>query len=232
MIYVVPSRGRPHKAEELIQAFRDTRRGDVELLFVVDHDDPQVEVYRDLIMSVMTDLPWVQWLRFGRECGKGMVPGLNYGATSSRVRGHDIIGFMGDDHRPRTIGWDVTINAAWTSGAAVIYGNDLMQGPNLPTAVALDARIVKALGYMSPPTLQHLYVDNFWKELGVALGSLTYLEHVIIEHVHPIAGKAEWDDEYRRVNDGAIYAADAQASSEYMTTQFFDDVKKVKSAGV
>ena len=55
--------------------------------------------------------------------------------------------------------------------------------------------IINALGYMAPPTLQHLFVDNVWYAWGRNT-SMKYLEETHIEHMHPIAEKAEWDDVY------------------------------------
>ena len=46
--------------------------------------------------------------------------------------------------------------------------------------------------------------------------SLHYLEEVIIEHLHPIAGKAEWDEGYKAVNAEEVYSADAKAFDEYI----------------
>jgi hypothetical protein len=45
-----------------------------------------------------------------------------------------------------------------------------------------------------------------------------------------VAGKAEWDDRYKAVNDGAIYQADHQAFLHYLTDGRMDeDVEKVKA---
>jgi hypothetical protein len=39
---------------------------------------------------------------------------------------------------------------------------------------------------------------------------------VVIEHMHPIAGKAEWDEGYIRVNDGSMYATDAKSFTHHI----------------
>jgi hypothetical protein len=109
----------------------------------------------------------------------------------------------------------------------VVYGNDLLQGENLPTAVFLRSEIVQKLGYMAPPSLIHLYLDNFWLELGRAT-SIKYLPNVIIEHMHPAIGKAEWTESYREVNDQALYNTDELAFKQYMETQFAADLEKLR----
>ena len=128
--------------------------------------------------------------------------------------GLDIVGFMGDDHRPRTVDWDLEISKAAhvANNKCVLYGNDLIQGANLPTAVAMTTDIIKALGYFCPPGLMHLYLDDAWREIGREVGKLLYMPQVIIEHCHPIAKKGvEWDDGYREVNSGQQYESDGNA---------------------
>lgn len=221
MIYIVPSRGRPHKIVELIEAW-ETTRTEAKLLIIVDADDPTEPEYRKVACETP---PWVNWL-LGGTGGVGMVPPLNF-AANHFVSKHAIIGFMGDDHRPRTPSWDRMIQGAFDDGALMAYGNDLLQGQVLPTAVAMDSRIIKRLGYMAPPTLHHLYVDNFWRTLGEKIGRLAYLPGCIIEHMHPVAGKAPWDAEYTRVNDGGLYQQDHNAYWHYIQAQLDADLEKL-----
>jgi hypothetical protein len=143
---------------------------------------------------------------------------------------YDVIGFMGDDHRPRTYAWDMEmLNAVdLLDGTAIVYGNDLLQGENLPTAVFITSDIVKALGYYQPPELVHLFFDNFWRDLGRAAFCLRYMPDVIIEHMHPAAGKAEWDERYLEVNAGGMYEHDEAAYRQYVEDgRFAADVEKV-----
>jgi hypothetical protein len=92
----------------------------------------------------------------------------------------------------------------------------------------MTSDIVRALGYMAPPALTHLFVDDFWRDLGRAADCLRYLPEVVVEHLHPIAGKAEWDEGHKRVNAASMYAADRVAYTRYRATQFRADVVKVQ----
>lgn len=124
------------------------------------------------------------------------------------------VGFMGDDHRVRTRGWDLALaDAAGPLGIA--YGNDLLRGEELPTSVVIAADIITTLGQMVPTTLQHLYVDDYWKALGLGMDRLAYLPDVVIEHLHPAAGKAQLDDSYRITNAPERYASESAAWHEY-----------------
>ena len=130
--------------------------------------------------------------------------------------------FLGDDHRPRTKNWDVLfINALDELGTGLVYGNDLLQGENLATAVAMTGDIVQALGGMVPPDMIHLYLDNFWMTLGKDLNALRYIPEVVLEHLHPVAGKAEWDEGYREVNAQEVYSADAKALNDYLASDSY-----------
>ena len=201
MIYIVPSRGRPQNAADLITAWTDLTY-DSKLVFVLNDDDPTLDAY----MEIVTDDSGYFLMR---SPARSMVEALNWAALQMT---DDFVGFMGDDHRPRTKFWDSSLETRMKeSGALIAYGNDLIQGPALPTAVLLNRRVITANGYMAPPVLRHLYVDNYWRALGEGVGSLMYCGDVVIEHVHPIAGKAEWDDGYARVNAGHMYEQDRAA---------------------
>lgn len=124
------------------------------------------------------------------------------------------VGFMGDDHRVRTRGWDAALaDAAGMLGIA--YGNDLLRGAELPTSVVIAADVIATTGHMVPPTLQHLYIDNYWLDLGIGMGRIEYLPDVVIEHLHPAAGKAQLDDSYRTTNAPERYASESAAWAAY-----------------
>jgi hypothetical protein len=88
----------------------------------------------------------------------------------------------------------------------------------------MSAKIVRLLNGMVPPNMIHLYLDDFWLKLGQDLKAITYLPEVIIEHLHPVSGKVEWDDNYREVNAQEVYSADGLAFKQYMAS---DDYKRL-----
>jgi hypothetical protein len=167
---------------------------------------------------VTTYFPQVRWLRITHGGESSMVAALNTAARMVIEHGgpDDFIGFMGDDHRPRTIGWDAAyVNALSEPGVAIVYGNDLIQGERLPTQCAMRADVIDALGFMCPPQLRHLFVDDYWLALGKETDCIQYLPDVTVEHCHPVAGTAPNDEGYARVNSGESYRRDAMAFSAY-----------------
>jgi hypothetical protein len=227
LVVIVPSRGRPAAVEELIQQFRETCTADTEMFVAVDMDDPGLERYAELVLPAERTF-------LVQQLSGTMVTALNVGACAA-TRAAAAIGFMGDDHRPQTVGWDrAYVDALRDLGTGIVYGDDLFQRHRLPTQCAMTADIVQALGYMAPPALTHLYVDNFWLSIGEQAQCIRYLPDVVIEHRHPVAGKAAWDEGYRRVNDGVMYAKDSSAFAEYCHEGLAVDVAKVRAlrAGV
>jgi hypothetical protein len=201
---IVPTRGRPQNAVRLQQAFADTESLNTALIFVVDADDPELPGY----WEAAGDRRIRHLTVHDGEGGTGMVAALNWAA--GRLAGeYTALGFMGDDHLPRTPRWDAHVLGALNSSEPrIVYGDDLLQGEALPTAAFMPSRLVRVLGFMAPPTLRHLYADNFWLELGQSLGTLRYLPDVVIEHVHPAAGKTAMDERYAAVNAPGADAAD------------------------
>lgn len=136
---------------------------------------------------------------------------------------------VGDDHRFLTKGWDkimidkIEANGGW----GIVYGDDLLQSERLPTAVVISANIIKAMGYMMPPGLIHLRIDVAWKKLGDSIDKLFYIPEVIIEHLHPAAGKAEWDDGYSTSNSGEIKTRDSRNYDIWVEKELPKIVRKI-----
>ena len=207
MVIIVPTRGRPANIEDLLFSLRETNTVS-DLWLVLDDDDIELDHYIELGVPAII---------VARE-GKGMAKPLNKAANHLK-NDYRHFAFIGDDHRPRTEAWDkFFIEELDRLNTGIVYGNDLFQGEGLPTAVAMTGDIVHALGGMVPPGLIHLYLDNFWMKLGTDINRFSYLPEVILEHLHPVAGKAEWDQGYKDVNAEEIYLADKKAFDDYISS--------------
>lgn len=227
LVVLVPTRSRPESVVPLAQRFADTCTADTWLALCVDGCE-QADAYYDAYREAFNIYPRMSFQSGPR---RRLVGTLNHYAT--QLATSDLppyaIGFMGDDHRPATAGWDGTYLAALHEmGTGIVYGDDLIQGENLPTQMAMSADIVAALGYLAPPSLVHMYCDDFWKDLGEGAGCLAYLPEVVVQHHHPSQGKAHWDASYRESNAAGQYAADKQAYEQFRTDQLAADIEKVK----
>lgn len=213
MVILVPSRHRPQNIEALIKSLDETET-ESDLIVIVDDDDDQMDAY----LSLGCDVLMVE------RKGKGMAKPLNFAARHLQDKYRHFC-FLGDDHRPRTKNWDTHfINALDELETGLVYGDDLLQGAALPTAVAMTQNIVKALGGMVPPNMIHLYLDNFWLKLGQDLKALRYMPEIVIEHLHPAAGKAAWDEGYKAVNAADVYSEDAAAFHEYILSDDYENL--------
>lgn len=211
VLVIVPTRGRPDASIEFHKEFL-SKSMISDLMFAIDEDDAD-------------NYPRIDGVLYEVNPRMGMNGTLNYVATKYADK-YKYIAFMGDDHRIRTFGWDIVMTEKMGS-LGVAYGNDLIQGQALPTAVLMSSNIIKAIGYMAPPKQKHMYLDNFWLDLGTRLNAIHYLEDVIIEHLHFSVGKSDMDSSYQETNDSAIYNADKVAYDEYLSTQMDIDLDKI-----
>jgi predicted O-methyltransferase YrrM len=203
---IVPTRGRPGNIEKVIGAWDFTNAWDrADLVLVADADDPEISGYRALVEKFCwgVELPDpqacpVRLLEVPRWMP--MVHKLDV-AAREMAELYWAVGFAGDDHLPQTIGWAARyLTVLRELGTGMVYGDDGYQGSKLSTEWAMTSDVVRALGRMVPAAVEHMYCDNAVLELFTAAGAVRHLPEIRIEHMHPYAGKAATDDQYRRVN--------------------------------
>jgi len=212
LIVICPSRNRPAKASEAYREFLRTKElDDTRMVFVVDEDDPTLDDY-----VTKHSLPVLH-----APAGQGMAGALN---TAALALAHecDVLGFIGDDHRFRTKGWDIVIDAYLVQAPTkeggrlgMAYGKDLIRD-DIPTHIFIRSDIILALGWMALPDAKHLYLDNAWAELGRRAECIAQIVDLVVEHMHPTAGKGQWDADYARVNAPHVYSHDGQVFSRWV----------------
>jgi hypothetical protein len=218
-VVIVPSRGRPRNVARLIGAWQETATWDTDLVVAVDEDDPELVQY-ELVVPPWGDLQVGPPSRIG--------PILNRLAPELAEK-YEVVGFMGDDHLPRTNLWDQTLAYPLQVTPGVAYGNDLWQGEQLPTMCMVSSHLVRTLGYMCPPGLVHLFLDDFWKQLGTDIGHLVYRHDVVIEHMHPVAGKAAFDPGYNFSLDPSLMDGDRKRYQEFLAETWPADLEKLRA---
>jgi len=223
MMLIVPSRGRPKNINRLCEALLDTE-ADVDLYVGVDADDPELDGYRRLEDTYGFNL-------IVSEERKRFAATVNAIALE-HYKEYEYIAWMGDDHVPHTLFWDWRYRRALKESnnpVGVVYGNDLVMGAEIATELAFTSNIVEKLGYAIPDGFIHLFVDNYFMELGRAVGNLIYLPDVIVQHMHPCAGQAEEDQTYKEANSAEHWTHDEQVFRDYVANQLPEDVKKLKT---
>jgi hypothetical protein len=224
LLVIVPSRGRPASVRRLVEAVRETCTAQTDLIFAFDSDDP-----------VLAEAVVEADVATGAGCG-GWVKGprRSMGAWTNRVAldppgSYRAFASLGDDHVPRTHGWDAMLLDAIgdLGGTGIAYGDDLLQ-QSLPTAAVVTADIVGALGWMCLPGAGHYCVDNTWLDLGEGAGCLAHRLDVIIEHLHPLGGKAPSDATYDDAGGFSVNHPDWLAYQQWRAGQMAADVATVK----
>ena len=222
---IVPTRGRPENIRKVISAWDFTNAWDVaDLVIAIDADDPRHQDYIDipeLDASPLIPITYPTWMP--------MVPKLNVTATSLAPT-YRALGFAGDDHLPRTIGWAARyLQALDELGSGMVYGDDGYQGAKLSTEWAMTSDIVLALGRMVPADVEHMYSDVALLELLDAAGCVRYLPEVRIEHMHPIVSKASTDEQYRRVNSREQFRRDLRTYQRWQAREKNDQIEAVRA---
>lgn len=223
ILIVVPTRERPENAARLIRSFNEGPSDRSFLLLCVDRDDPRRIEYQAMGGF---GLPLNVAIRYGPRAS---LSEWTNRATDEWLKVIEpvVVASLGDDHM-LSRGWeDKVLNNFKKFGPGFVYGDDGIQGENLPTACFVSADIVKVLGWMMLPVCDHMFVDNAWKELGLASEALFYDETLKTPHLHPLAGLSEWDDSYRATNSRLQYAKDGTAFDSWRFSEAFD--KAVKS---
>jgi len=210
ILIIIPSRNRPESAEELVKNLLQTSVNS-DICFGLDNDDDSEYAY----------FPDIIYERNERLLMNGTLNLL----ANKYVNQYKFICFLGDDVRSRTFGWDNILIEPLINKPGISYGNDLIQKEFLPTHVIISSEIIKQLGFMAPPVLKHLFMDNFWLDLGKAINSIYYFENVILEHMHPILEKSIVDKVY--LDSWGLFDQDKASYEKYKELEFLNDVNKV-----
>jgi hypothetical protein len=144
-----PSRGRPKAAQELLDSFLATKGlNSTELIFLVDADDDSGKTYPGNV-------------RWGDPTGDPTGP-LNRAAVTATA---DIVGFIGDDSRLETVGWDLQVTRALDT-PGFCWGFDGTSPSAWPSTIFVSKRIVNSLGWLALPTLKRGFFDVCWVKLA------------------------------------------------------------------
>jgi glycosyltransferase involved in cell wall biosynthesis len=219
-VILLPSRGRSHRIDECLESLLENTVAS-DIIVCLDEDDAASYSRVDGVEYHIGPKP----TRIGlNEKLNRMLPLI--------VDKYDYIMWAADDTVAKTPGWDARLVAAIENiPLGISYPNDLLQGKNLPSnGTCFDSRIPRALGYLAPPTLFHLYMDNFWRLLGTELGTLVYCEDIILEHNHYVNKKAPTDNTYKTINSQEMYSLDSSAFNDYKDNLLTRDLARLHAS--
>lgn len=206
-----PSRGRPQEAHQVLKSFQSTvSNKDGRLVFLVDNDDPTQYDYPN------------GWVALRNPTGDPTGP-LNYWAMRSAS---PVLGFMGDDSRFETPGWDLkVIDALSTPGFA--WGMDGTSNRPWPSTCFISREIVRALKYMVPPTLRRGFFDVAWVQLANATNTTRVIDAMFRHDNSPGDPSSPNFIPERRVPPEVI-KSDEAAFNEWLGRDYRTDVRAIR----
>lgn len=208
---ICPSRERPKVAGMVRDSFLATKTTDrAKLLFAIDASDPTISEYP----------------KEARAFDSHSAPE----AMNLAVKGvqSTYVGFIGDDNRFITKGWDEKVLAALDEmGGGVVYANDLVIPGSLPTVCFMSTAICRAVGYFALPSLKINYFDNVFRDLGEGVGHIRYLDDVVVQH---LTLPHWWATQEQGERHEAQVVRDRDTYAYWVKWQRAEDVAKAKAA--
>jgi hypothetical protein len=178
---ILPTRGRPESIKRFMEAYVKTE-ATAQVLLVTDHDDNSydaLELHANFKRKIMPEHNGIG------DC---------FNAVFAEYPDLEYYGVMADDVVPSSPKWDQKLKEACLP-FNISWGNDGLQGANLPTHPHIAGDVVRSLGWIACPGVMHWFVDNMWKDIAGVLGG-KYLPDVLTPHYHVLSGQAELDDTY------------------------------------
>jgi hypothetical protein len=216
LTWLLPSKGRPANLKRFFAAYHATG-GLTPGIVIIDKADAEAnaEAYGEL--SQLMPLGWT-W-----AVTEGVTQGEKLAEIWHQVKDCAWLGLIGDDCVPETPGWDKTMIGA-LDGANMVSCDDGWQAPKRAGNCWVMAHdLIAAIGYIFPPGLHHLFVDDVWEQLGREASCWHVLMHVKVAHRHVLKGEAPADDTHRAVYgsntsdpQGGLWAGDAAVYQDWL----------------
>jgi len=192
---LVPTRKRPDKMQTLIQSIINTTHNlaNVELIFYIDEDD------LESIIKLKEVKQLTSALTIKHVIGPRILLSKTWNRCFEIARG-DIIMHGGDDIVFRTANWDIEIENAFNQyddKIVLVYGRDGFHDEKLSTHGFIHRRWIETIGHFLPPFFSSDYNDTWLFEVATLINRTCYLDSILIEHMHYIVGKSEYDETYR-----------------------------------
>lgn len=147
------------------------------------------------------------------------------------------VGLLNDDHEPGCKDWDKKL-VDRLNGTNFVSANDRSQRTFLTpvTATAWSMPLLEAIGWpIYPPLMQHLFIDDIWRDLGKATGIWRICADAIVYHRHVLFGEGENDETHKKVygeefpvKPGKLWDNDQAVYQNIIKHDFQDVVAKIR----
>lgn len=151
----------------------------------------------------------------------------------SRVKDQKWIGLLNDDFEFASKGWDKALISR-LDGKNFVSANDRsVNAFRLPvTATAWSMPLLEAINWpIYPPDMEHLFIDNLWRDIGKTAGCWRVVPQALVLHKHVLWGQAKPDETHEKVYNQERWQADERVYLNIVQNQavFTDLIQKIKS---
>lgn len=195
-MWLLPSRRRPASLARFFDAYRATSGSTPGIVLVdrADYAENQAQ-YEAIVFPLGWHIVQTAGERQGDKIAEAWAV----------VKDCSWLGLIGDDCVPETPAWDRLLVDRLEVGNFV-YCDDGWQAPaRVGNCWVIAGELIRAVGYIFPPGLQHLFVDDVWETIGREAGCAAYRPDVMVRHRHVLKGEAPADATHRLVYGAATF---------------------------
>lgn len=217
-LVVVPSLDRPAHLREFFNCYRATESV-IPGIVMIDGSDWRARSaeYSDI------ELPE----RWKILVGYGVTMGAKINEHWDLIEAADFCIILNDDHRVKTKNWDTKI-AIQLTGKNIVSTNDGWRSPaTLAGAISYSGDVLRTIGWMFPPGVQHLYHDDVWQKLGSGADCLSCDMSILVEHDHVFKNGKE-DETHKKVYSPERWTKDGAAYERWVKEDFEKDLEKLR----
>jgi len=223
---LTPTRGRAQQLERFITSVMETAHTpeDIEMLFYVDSDDPQVEEYK-LFGRVIKCIQVI--------VGEPKSVSESWNDIAALATG-DVLIMGNDDQVFITKAWEVALEQRvkkYKDDIYVAWFEDGINGSKHCAFPIVSRKWYETLGYFTPGVFKFGYNDTWIFDIGKRVNRTCFIPEVLVEHRHFTNRKAPYDDTYaRNRNKSAIGNLYQHDSVTYEDTHLIrqKDAEKLK----
>lgn len=199
LVVLVPVLKRPHRVKPLLESLFAATPGKPHVLFITDPDDDEE---RKQVKAAVSVFEGVEELVVKGNYAKK----INAGVKATR---EPLLLFGADDLEFHP-GWLKAAKAKLGKGIGVVATNDLANPRVTAGELATHPLVTRAytkLGTIDDPdrvlheAYRHEYSDREFSETAQFRNAFAYAPDSVVEHLHPLVGKAPTDELYDRIWD-------------------------------
>lgn len=191
----MPTRGRPSQSLAMLSMYRKKAGAPIAIEVVIDRDD--AVMFKPDVQERLKELECI--VTVGDH--KSKVEAVNGGVVSD----WDILLLASDDMVPVVDGYAARVLSAmeehWPHLDGALYFDDGYQAKQICTLPIFGRRLHDQFNFIYEREYTSLFCDGEQTAILSAMGRLRYINEKIIEHRHPVVGKAHMDALYSK-NEG------------------------------